>query len=198
MLLMIIKLQVAIVFIFLLSFSSAYSQSPNRSGTVTSFDSTKTNLSTYRSTFLKNLPPPTGYINDYEDVFSESEVKFLDSLITVFEDATTIEIALVTLDSFATARDNFDDLTLQIAKQWGVRKKETSNGVFIGISTGHRKIRIQNGYGIEKILSDGETKEIIDNFFLPEFKAGKLYNGTVKGVNELMRILSSRANFKKE
>lgn len=193
---MISKVQTALFFIFLLA-SSACSQSTNREANVPVFDSTKTDLDTFRKTFLKNLPSPVGYVNDYENVFSESEERILDSLIAAFEAATTIEIALVTLDSSATARDNFDDLTLQIAKQWGVGKKETDNGVLIGISTGHRKMRIQNGYGIEKILSDGETKEIIDNFFLPEFKAGNLYNGAIKGLNELIRILSSRAHYKK-
>jgi uncharacterized protein len=194
---MIAQLRTTIVFIFFLSFSSACCQSTSRNGNVIVFDSAKTDISTYRKEFLKNLPAPSRYVNDYENVFSENEERVLDSLIAAFEAATTIEIALVTLDSTATERDNFDDLTLQIAKQWGVGKKETDNGVLIGVSIGHRKMRIQNGYGIEKILSDSETKEITDNYFIPDIKSGKLYSGTLKGLNQLMRILSTRANYKK-
>lgn len=194
---MIAKKKIDVILIFFLAFSSAYSQSPNRSGTVISFDSTKTELSSYRSKFLKSLPPPTGYVNDYENLFSDVEEKYLDSLIAAFDTATTIQLALVTLDSSATTKDNFDNLILQIGNQWGVGEKNANNGIIIGISKGYRKLRIQNGYSIEKILSDEETKKVIDNYFLPEFKTGDFYNGTLKGLNELMRTLSSRANFKK-
>lgn len=156
------------------------------------FDGAKTDIDTYRKGFLKILPSPSGYVNDFENIFSENEESILDSLIAAFEATTTIEIALVTLDSSATARDNFDDLTLQIANQWGVGKKAENNGILIGISKGHRRIRIQNGYGIEKILSDEETKKIIEEYFIPEFKATNFYQGTLKGLNEMMRVLKDK------
>jgi uncharacterized protein len=63
-----------------------------------------------------------------------------------------------------------------------LEKKEKNNGILILISTGHRRIRISNGYGIEKILSDTETKEIIDTIILPEFRNGEYFNGTKKGI----------------
>ncbi|QNA46019.1 TPM domain-containing protein [Lacibacter sediminis] len=189
---MIAKVQIAVVSIFFLSFSSAFSQSTSRSANVPVFDGAKTDIDTYRKGFLKILPSPSGYVNDFENLFSENEESILDSLIAAFEAATTIEIALVTLDSSATARDNFDDLTLQIANRWGVGKKAENNGILIGISKGHRRIRIQNGYGIEKILSDEETKKIIEEYFIPEFKASNFYQGTLKGLNEMMRVLKDK------
>lgn len=189
---MIAKVQIAIVFILLLSFSSACSQSRSRGTNVLSFDSTKTDIGTYRKTFLINLPQPSSYVNDYENIFSDKEERFLDSLIVAFEASTTIEIALVTLDSSATERDNFDNLTLQIANQWGVGEKAANNGILIGISKSHRRIRIQNGYGIEKVLSDDETKKIIDGYFIPEYRATNYYQGTLNGLNELMRVLKDK------
>ena len=44
-------------------------------------------------------------------------------------------------------------------ENWKSRKK---NGILIGISKGYRKIRIQNENGIEKIITDEETKSIIE------------------------------------
>jgi uncharacterized protein len=189
---MIAKKKIDVILIFFLAFSSGYSQSPNRSGTATSFDSTRTDLSTYRSTFLKNLPPPSGYVNDYENLFSDLEERYLDSLIAAFDSTTTIQFALVTIDSSATTRDNFDNLTLQIANRWGVGQKNANNGILIGISKGHRRIRIQNGYGIEKILSDEETKKIIEEYFIPEFKGTNFYQGTLNGLTEMIRLLKEK------
>jgi uncharacterized protein len=190
--LIMLKAQLAIILCSFLFFSSACSQSTTRSEAVPVFDSTKTDIQTFRETFLKNLPAPAGYVNDFENLFSDQEEYYLDSLIAAFEVATTIEVALITLDSTATAKNQFDDLTLQIARKWGVGKKESNNGILIGISGGHRIIRIQNGYGIEKIFSDEETKKIIDDYILPSYRLNKLYEGTRAGLLEIIRILSAR------
>jgi uncharacterized protein len=86
-------------------------------------------------------------------------------------------------------RNDFEDFTLRILNTWGVGKKGKNNGVLIGISAGYRMMRIQNGYGIQKILSDDETKQIIDSYFLPSFKEGDMYDGTLKGLMALMEKL---------
>jgi len=57
---------------------------------------------------------------------------------------------------------------------------------------GYHKMTIRNGYGIEKILSDSETKEIIDNAFIPSFRKDEYYQGTLNGLNKLMDILRKR------
>lgn len=53
-------------------------------------------------------------------------------------------------------------------------------------------MRIQNGYGIEKILNDGETKQIIDTAFIPSFQDAKYFDGTYNGLVALMNILEQR------
>jgi uncharacterized protein len=132
--------------------------------------------------FADNIPKPTGYVNDYEKIFSENQEITLDSLIKAVEKQTTIEIAIVTLDSSQTTAEAFDDLTLKIAQQWGVGKKDKDNVILIGLSSSLRKIRIRNGYGIEKVLSSEETKKIIDIYLIPQFKKGNYFEGTRQGI----------------
>jgi len=136
-----------------------------------------------------NLPKAIGYINDFENIFTDRQEKILDSLVRVFEKQTTIEIAIVTLDSSVTNKEEFDDYTLRLANYWGVGKKDKDNGILIGISSSLRKIRIQNGYGIENILTNEETKQIIDNYFIPNFKTGDFFEGTMQGTVKLMEKL---------
>jgi uncharacterized protein len=127
------------------------------------------------------------WTSDFEHIFTEDQILVLDSIISKFEKETTKEIAIVTIDSSWTTKENFDSLTLALGRNWGVGKKDKNNGILIGISTGLRKIRIQNGYGIETILSDAETKKIIDDIIIPEFKNGNYFEGTKKGLLALMQ-----------
>ncbi|HLG39317.1 MAG TPA: TPM domain-containing protein [Chitinophagaceae bacterium] len=121
------------------------------------------------------LPDPIGFVNDFESIFSRAEKRYLDSIISKFEKITTIQIAVITVDTSMTDKKEFDNYILRIANKWGVGQKEKNNGIAVGFSKAYRVIRIQNGYGIERILSDAETKEIIDNAFIPDFKQGKIF-----------------------
>ncbi len=125
---------------------------------------------------------PGSWTNDFEDIFSSSERNELDSIVSEFEKETTIQIVVVTIDSTWTTAQEFDSLVLKIGNDWGVGQKETNNGIIIGISAGLRRIRIWNGDGIVRKLPDTETKKIIDEIFIPDFRQDKYYSGTRKGL----------------
>ena len=131
-----------------------------------------------------------GWVTDYEKLYSKDEVKVLSDLITKFEKETSAEIAIVTLDSLRATSANFDALSLRNSKKWGIGKTGKDNGILIAISKHYRKIRIQNGNGIEKLISDDETKFIIDTYFIPEFKSENYYSGTLKGITEMIKMVS--------
>jgi uncharacterized protein len=152
-------------------------------------DSTAENYGEFASSVYKIRFPlkSLGWTSDYENIFSSEQIIELDSIINVFEKETTNEIAIVTIDSSWATQENFDCLTLGILRNWRIGKKGKNNGILIGISTGLRIIRIQNGYGIEAKLTDAETKKIIDDIILPEYKNGDFFKGTKKGVQALMQ-----------
>ncbi len=118
-----------------------------------------------------------GWVNDFENVLSETEAKSLDSLIADFEARSSVEISVVSIPQFATETERFDELTLHIAQTWGIGKKEKNNGILIGFSDSHHRIRIQNGLGTEKYLSDERTKQIIEEKLIPDFKSRNYYEG---------------------
>ena len=147
----------------------------------------------HRENFWRNLPKPTNWTTDFEDLYSDNEQAKLDSIITNFEKKTTIEIAIVTIDTLKTSNEKFEDLSLNLAKKWGIGKYGKDNGILIAISRGYRRIRIQNGNGIEKIISEEETKAIIENYLIPAFRKNEYYTGTLKGINEIMKLLESKS-----
>ncbi|MCI9846496.1 TPM domain-containing protein [Flavobacterium pectinovorum] len=147
------------------------------------------NVNLFREIYWNNLPKAKGWINDYERVFSEAEERKLDSVVSRFERETSVEIVIVTIDTIKIAKETFDNLSLHIAKKWAIGKKGKDNGILIALSKGYKRIRIQNGNGITKIISDEQTKEIIEQDFIPEFKKGNYYKGVLDGINKLIEVL---------
>lgn len=139
-----------------------------------------------------SLLQPLGWTSDYEHIFSEREIAELDSIIGKFEKETSIEIAILTFDSTWTSQDDFMKFTHEVANSWGVGKKDKKNGIMIAMSAGLRRIRILNGFGIEAVLSDEETKKILDEIMLPEFREGKYFNGIKNGLLAIINKLREK------
>ena len=122
------------------------------------------------------FPRPVGYVNDFEGILTNEQVKQLTVLIKKLEQTTTDQVAIVTLTSIAPY-DNLDAYALDLANDWGVGQKGKNNGIVIALATGLRRISIRNGYGIESRLTDEETKKIIGEVITPQFSAGNYYEG---------------------
>ncbi|MBK7883291.1 MAG: TPM domain-containing protein [Chitinophagaceae bacterium] len=108
----------------------------------------------------------------------------------MFQKNTSIEIAIVSIDTTMTIKENLDAFTLEIANNWGVGEKNKNTGITIGISKGYKKMRIQNGNGVQHFLTDNETQEIVDNAFIPAFKEGNYFKGTLAGLTALTNTIT--------
>jgi len=146
-----------------------------------------------QKSFWTSLPRPGNYVNDYEDLFTQKEEQELNRLLAQYDKQKGTQVVLITVDTFMTSKDSFDLLIHHIANAWAVGHKDNNKGITIGISRSYRKIRIANGYGISRILSDEETKNIIDTVFIPGFKKGKYYEATGKGIEVLLQQLDQPA-----
>lgn len=128
-----------------------------------------------------DFPDPVGVINDFENILSSEEEKELEILIENQKKKTGDQMVIVTLDSIPESY-TFFEYTLDLANYWGVGERNKNNGILIALSEAMRKVRIQNGYGIEERLTDWETKLVIDSLMIPEFKKGEHFNGLKAGL----------------
>jgi len=144
----------------------------------------------YRQLFWDSLPKPASWTNDYAWLYTTEQRIYLDSIISDFNTRSGVQISIVTLDTFCVASEKFEDLAWHITKGWAIGEKSKDNGMLICISPGYHKIIICNGYGIEQNLSDAETKKIIDNIIIPEYKNMNYFRGTLEGLNEIIAKLS--------
>jgi uncharacterized membrane protein YgcG len=148
-------------------------------------------LEVYRIEFRKSLPKKGETINDFEDIFSEYQKSSLDSAINAFKKETGFELTIVTVDSFSVSRENFDDLILFLAKNWGINDRN-GNGVIIGFSRDHRINKIARCDKMTKLIDDVELMKITNNEFVEYFKQRKYYEGMRNGIIKLSAILKEK------
>ena len=132
---------------------------------------------------IDDVIKPVGYVNDYDSLFSPDEIYQMDSLLYFFEIKDSIQIVVVTFDTSQIGPSEVDVATKAIRKGWKVGG-DYDRGIVIGISKPYRKMKIENGLNIKKILADEETKRIVDNNFIPEFKKARYFSGTWSGLGK--------------
>ncbi|PZP50179.1 MAG: hypothetical protein DI598_06180 [Pseudopedobacter saltans] len=183
-----VKILIAVSLMFLLGSSSAFGQ--NKLVNNTSTD--KNDLDAYRKSVYDNPPVPDGFVNDFENIFTEEENASLDSLIRDFDKKTGIEIAFISFDTSMTVVDSIEALGLKMANVWGVGQKDKNNGVIVGVSSGYGQVKILYGTGIDKLVSSKETNDIIQKHFVPYYEKDQYYEGSLAGLKALMALLQSR------
>jgi uncharacterized protein len=138
-----------------------------------------------------SLPDRTGFVNDFEGLFSNLQKYALDSFINRTFISDSIELCIITIDSTMVTDEYFNDFILKIHNAWGIGKEVNKKGILIGISAGYKRIRISNGYGIENILSDEQTSQILKDYFFPYYKKGDYFEGTLNGLKAITTKLKT-------
>jgi uncharacterized protein len=126
-------------------------------------------------------------ICDFASVLAPSENSRLESLTAEVAAATTAEIVVVTIDSLGG--NTVDDYANQLFNAWAIGRADTNNGVLFLIAPRERRTRIEVGYGLEPLLTDGKSGEILDTDVLPSFKAGRMSEGIVRGTVAIASFL---------
>lgn len=134
--------------------------------------------------FASEFPQPTGFVNDFAAMLSSSFRQSLEQDLVNFEKETTTEIVVVTINSLEGG--SIEDYAVRLFEDWKIGKKEKDNGILILIAKEEREIRIEVGYGLEPIITDGRAGRIIREQMRPAFRKGD-YNGGVKAAVEQIK-----------
>ncbi len=115
-------------------------------------------------------PDPPVRVNDFAHVLTADQVNTLEHKLIAFNDSTTSEIVIVTVNDIGNS--SIEDYALAILRKWGVGDKKNNNGIVVLADIKDRKVTISVGYGLEGAIPDITASSIIDNEMLPNFKEG--------------------------
>ncbi len=134
------------------------------------------------------FPKLSGHVVDDANLLSVSERKHLSSLLREHESRTTNEVVVVTLKSLQGY--SISDFGLQLGRYWGLGKQGKGNGVLLIIAPSEREVRIEVGRGLENLLTDKISRDIIESRIVPAFRVEKFETGIRRGTEEILGVLA--------
>jgi len=139
--------------------------------------------------WARDWPAPTGYVNDFGRLFSTAFRQSLETNLGDFEVETTAELAVVTIESLE--EQTIEQAAVELFEQWKIGKKDQDNGLLILIAHQDRKMRIEVGYGLEPVITDGRAGRIIREQMSPAFKEDDFEGGVQAAVDKIQDYIIS-------
>jgi uncharacterized protein len=128
-------------------------------------------------------------VQDFAGIIPQQMALELESSLTKLKVDTTAEVVVAVVNSLDG--DDIDSYANAMFNSWGLGDRERNNGVLFLIAPNERRTRIEVGYGLEPLLTDGLCGEILDDYVLPYFKKADMPGGIASGTNEVIRVLRS-------
>ena len=131
-----------------------------------------------------DVPPLSGRIVDLDHLLPSDVAASLSSELEAHERKTGNQVVVLTLPSLEG--ESLEEYSHRVATTWKLGQKGTDNGVLLLIVPGERRVRIEAGYGLEGVLTDARSAQIIRHEIVPRFRAGDFAGGVTAGAKAIM------------
>ncbi|HTP41391.1 MAG TPA: TPM domain-containing protein [Nitrospiria bacterium] len=129
---------------------------------------------------LAAVPKPSGYVTDDAGLLTPQQIASLNQSLSDYEQRTSNQLVVLTVKSLDG--QDIESYSIAVAEAWKPGRKGRDNGAILLVAPNERKVRIEVGYGLEGVLTDAKSAEIIRTILAPHFRAGDYYGGIVAAV----------------
>lgn len=137
------------------------------------------------------FPKPAGAINDFAGIIPETYKAAMENTAREVLEKTGTALVVAVLPTIGD--DDVNDYANRLYQAWGIGKKGEDKGVLLLLAVKERRVRIETGYGVEGILPDGLTGEILDTYAVPSFRAGDYGKGLYETLLALAAVVAKDA-----
>jgi uncharacterized protein len=130
----------------------------------------------------------TGRVVDDGQIIPPSIEQQLSARSEALEKDTTDQLVVVTLPSLHGA--TIEQIGLSLGRGWGIGRHDLDNGVLLLVAPNERKVRIEVGYGLERLLTDDRAAKIVRDM-VPVFRANDPARAVSLGEEEIIQVLES-------
>ena len=134
-----------------------------------------------------SVPRLTGRVVDLADILSASTENTITALLAGHEDATSNQVAVLTIPSLEG--ETIETYSLRVAETWALGTAANDNGVLLLVAAQDRELRIEVGLGLEGTLTDAVAGRIIRNDIVPLFRKERYDAGVLVGVQSILGVI---------
>ncbi len=133
------------------------------------------------------FPALSGRVVDEARILMPDTEAEITAKLAALEAETGDQFVVVTLDSLQDYE--IEDYGYRLGRHWGIGQAENDSGLLLIVAPNERKVRLEVGYGLEPVLTDALSNQIIQDDILPPFREGGYARGIEAGVDAVIAQL---------
>lgn len=138
----------------------------------------------------RNIPPsPAQHVWDEPGVMDATSTQWLVRTLSEHERLTSEQVIVAVFDDLQG--EELVDFTNRVFKEWRIGKKSKNNGVLLAIYWKNRKSRIEVGYGLEPLLTDIKSHQILKSVLAPRLRSDSPGAAISAATWEILTVLES-------
>jgi uncharacterized protein len=143
---------------------------------------------------LVPVPPLTGHLIDQAGMLDAAQRARLEAVLTDYEAKTGSQIAVLLVKS--TQPEQLEQYSIRVVDAWKLGRKGVDDGVLLLVARDNPKgfggrMRIETGRGVQGVLTDAKSKQILQDVIAPHFRQNQFYDGLVAGVGSIATLLNA-------
>ncbi|MFT5643138.1 MAG: hypothetical protein ACI83P_000678 [Janthinobacterium sp.] len=141
------------------------------------------------------VPPLFAHVTDLAGMLSAQQRSALDNVLSEYETTTGSQIAILLLSS--TAPEAIEQYSIRVTDAWKLGRKGQDDGVLLLVAKDNpralRRLRIEAGRGVQGVLTDAQSKRVLQDVIAPHFRQNDYYGGLVAGVGAIAALLNQES-----
>lgn len=136
---------------------------------------------------LQPIPPLTMRVTDLTGTLTAAQQSELEQRLADFEARKGAQIAVLIVPT--TAPEEIEQYSIRVVEAWKLGRKGVDDGALLIMAKNDRKLRIENGYGLEGVLTDAASNRIIEDTMVPLLRQGQYFAAISAGVDQMMSLI---------
>jgi len=141
---------------------------------------------------LQPVPALTGHLVDDAGMLDASQRAKLEAVLVDYEAKTGSQIAVLTVKT--TEPEAIEQFSIRVVEAWKLGRKGVDDGVLLMVAPNNpsalRRLRIEAGRGVQGVLTDAQSKRVLEDVIAPHFREKNYYEGLVAGVGSIATLLN--------
>lgn len=141
---------------------------------------------------LQPVPPLAARVTDNAGMLDAKQKAALEGVLADYEAKTGSQIAVLLVKS--TEPEAIEQYSIRVTDAWKLGRKGVDDGVLLMVAKDNpsslRRLRIEAGRGVQGVLTDAQSKRILQDVIAPHFKQNDYYGGLVTGVGSIATLLN--------
>ena len=136
---------------------------------------------------LQPIPKLEARVTDLTGTLTAGQQAELEQKLADFEARKGAQIAVLLVPT--TQPEEIEQYSIRVTDAWKLGRKKVDDGALLILAKDDHTLRIENGYGLEGVLTDAASNRIIEDTMVPLLRQAQYFAAISAGVDQMMRLI---------